>query len=201
MIMKKVFIFAFAFAAMTFASCGNKQGGNAAPVDSVATDSVAIVDNSSAEAIASDLQSKLEANDADGFNQAVEAAKQKIDELVKAGNVEEAKAYASKVKAFVDENAETIKQLTGGEETVTSIVNTINQLPADAESTVKEAGEAVKADAEQAIEDTKAAAKQKVEETKDKAKQKATDEVNKAKDKANQEVNKAANKALKSLGL
>lgn len=200
-IMKKVFLFAFAFVALTFASCGNKQGGNAAQTDSVETDTVAIVDNSSAEAVANDMQAKLQANDADGFKQAVESAKLKIDELVKAGKVEEAKAYASQVKAFVDENAETIKQLAGGEETVTSIVNTISAIPTDAESTVKEAGEAVKADAQQAVEDTKAAAKQKVEETKAAAKQKATDEVNKAKDKANQEVNKAANKALKSLGI
>lgn len=188
--MKKVFIFAFAFTALTFASCGNKTSGSAVQTDSVETDSVAIVDSSNVEAVASDMQSKLEANDADGFKQAVETAKLKIDELVKAGKVEEAKAYASRVKAFVDENAETIKQLAGGEETVASIVNTISAIPANAESTVKEAGEAVKANAQQAVEDTKAAAKQKVEETKAAAKQKAADE-----------VNKAADKALKGLGL
>lgn len=210
--MKKVFIFAFAFMALTCASCGNKQAGNAPQADSVATDSVAIVDNADPEAIASDLQTKLEAKDSEGFKQAVEIAKQKIDELVKAGNVEEAQAYASKVKAFVDENAETIKQLAGGNETVSSLVNTINALPASAESAVNEAGEAVKADAQQAVDDAKSAAKAKVEEaksaasakvdeTKTKAKQKAADEVNKAKDKANQEVNKAANKALKGIGL
>jgi len=210
--MKKVFLFAFAFVALTFASCGNKQGGNAAQTDSISADTVAVADNNSAEAVASDMQAKLEAKDADGFKQAVESAKLKIDELVKAGNVEEAKAYASKVKAFVDENAETIKQLAGGEETVTSIVNAISSIPANAESAVNEVGEAVKADAQQAVEDTKAAAKQKVEDAKAAAtqkvedakaaaKKKASDEVNKAKDKANQEVNKAANKALKGLGL
>lgn len=199
--MKKVFIFAITFMALTFASCGNKQNGNAPQTDSVETDSMATAGNADPEAVANDLQTKLEAKDADGFKQAVETAKQKIDEMVKAGKVEEAKAYASKVKTFVDENAETIKQLTGGNETVTSLVNTISAIPANAEATINEAGEAVKADAQQAVDDAKEAAKAKVDEAKDKAKQKATDEVNKAKDKANKEVNKAAEKALKGIGL
>lgn len=199
--MKKVFLFVFAFVAMTFASCGNKQGNGAAPAEEVEKDSVAIVSNSSPETVAADLQQKLQSNDAEGFKQTVKVAKEKIDEMVKAGDVEGAKAYASKVKAFVDENAEAIKQLAGGSETVSTIVNTINSIPVNAEKTVNEAGEAVKADAQKTMDDAEVAAKAKVEETKDKAKQKATEEVNKAKDKANQEVDKAANKALKKLGL
>lgn len=201
--MRKVFVCAIAFMALMFASCGNKQSGNAAPNDSTATDSTIVAGDSidEAEAVANDMQAKLDAKDAKGLNEIVATAKQKIDELVKEGKVEEAKAYASKVKQFIDDNAEAIKTVTNGNETISSIVSTINALPSSAEGTVKAAGEAVKSDAENAVKTAKDAAETKVSEAKEAAKKKATDEVNKAKDKANEEVNKAASKALNKLGL
>lgn len=203
--MKKLFVCAIAFMALTFASCGNKQSGNAESADSLTDSTEVVADSTGATAVADEMKAKLEAKDAEGFNAVVAEAKQKIDELVKEGKIEEAKAYASQVKAFVDENAETIKQVANGSETVTSIVNTINALPSSAESAVNAAGEAVKSDAENAVKSAKEAAETKVSETKAAAKQKANEEVNKAankaKEKANEEVNKAANKALNKLGL
>lgn len=210
--MRKLFVCAIAFAALAMTSCGNKQSGNAAPTDSIADTTVVAADSEEGDAVANEMKSKLEAGDANGLNTVVAQAKAKIDELVKEGKVEEAKAYASKVKQFVDENAETIKQLTGGNETISTIVSTISSLPSSAEDAVNAAGDAVKSDAENAVNaakdaaetkvnEAKDAAKQKVDEAKDAAKQKATDEVNKAKQKANDEVNKAANKALNKLGL
>lgn len=209
--MRKLFVCAVAFAALTLTSCGNKQSGNAAPTDSIA-DTAAVVDNAEGEAVAGEMKAKLEAGDAEGFSTIVTEAKAKIDQLVKEGKVEEAKAYASKVKQFIDENAETIKQVTGGNETVSSIVSAIGAIPSSAEDAVNAAGEAVKSDAENAVNSAKEAAENKVNEAKDaakqkaneevdKAKQKANDAVDKAKQKANDEVNKAANKALNKLGL
>lgn len=199
--MKKVFVCAIAFMALTFTSCGNKQNGNAAQTDSL-TDTTAIAaDGTDAEALANEMKAKLEAKDANGLNEIVTSAKQKIEELVKAGKIEEAKAYASKVKQFVDENAEAIKTVTNGDETISSIVSTISALPSNAENAVEAAGNAVKSDAENAVESAKGAAETKVNEAKEAAKQKATDEVNKAKDKANEKVNKAASDALNKLGL
>lgn len=203
-----------AFAALTFTSCGNKQSANTDSADSIADTTAVATDSaaSEAESLASDMQAKLEANDASGFNEIVASAKQKIDELIQEGKVEEAKAYASKVKQFIDDNAETIKQVTNGDETVSSLVNTITSLPSNAEDAVDAAGEAVKSDAQNAVNTAKEAAENKVNEAKeaakqkandevDKAKQKANDEVDKARQKANNEVNKAANKALDKLGL
>jgi len=199
--MKKIIVCAMAFMALTFASCGNKQNGGQTPeTDSIAN--VAADENGGeAEAVASDLKAKLDAKDSKGFSEAVASAKQKIDELVKAGKVEEAKAYASKVKQFIDENAETIKQVTNGNETINSIVSTISALPASAGDAVDAAGEAVKTDAENAVKSAKEAAETKVAETKEAAKQKANDAVENAKQKTNEAVDKAASKALNKLGL
>jgi len=195
--------------ALTFAN------GNAVPADSIASDSLAIdtaAINGEVAALTGDMQAKLEAKDSKGLTEIVESAKQKIDELVSEGKVEEAKAYASQVKQFIDNNAETIKQVTNGDATISSIVSAISSLPTNAENAVDAAGDAVKADAENAVQSAKDAAENKANEVKDAAKQtvdnakaaakqKANEEVDKAVNKANEEVNKAANKALNKLGL
>lgn len=200
--MKKIIVCAIAFMALTFASCGNKQNGNQTPeTDSIAAAATDENGGSEAEGLASDLKAALDAKDSKGFSDAVASAKQKIDELVKAGKVEEAKAYASKVKQFIDENAETIKQVTNGNATINSIVSTIKALPTDAGSAVDAAGNAVKSDAEHAVEAAKDAAATKAAETKAAAKQKADEAVDNAKQKANDAVDKAASKALNKLGL
>lgn len=197
--MKKIIVCAIAIMALAFAACGNKQGGNRnAEADSTAN---AVVEGDEIEAMTSDLKAKLDAKDSKGFSEAVASVKQKIDELVKAGKVEEAKAYASKVKQFVDENAETIKSVANGNETISDIVNTISALPTNAESAVDAAGEAVKSDAENAVKSAKDAAETKATEAKEAVKQKANDAVENAKQKTNDAVDKAASKALNKLGL
>lgn len=188
--------------ALTFAACGNKQSANTESNDSNAVDTTAVAGIAGeADALASDLKAKLEAKDSKGFSDMIASAKQKIDELVKAGKVEEAKAYASKVKQFVDENAETIKQVTNGDATVSSIVSAIKALPADAENAVDAAGDAVKSGAENAVKSAKDAADAKVTEVKEETKAKANEAVDNAKKKASDAVDNAANKALNKLGL
>jgi len=200
--MKKILVCAMTLMALTFAACGNKQSANVGSEDSAAVDTTAVSGIAEeAEALASDLKAKLEANDSKGFNDIVESAKQKIDELVKEGKVEEAKAYASKVKQFVDENAETIKQVTNGNATINSIVDAIKDLPSNAEEAVDAAGNAVKSDAENAVQSVKDAADTKVKEVKEDTKAKANEAVDNAKKKANDAVDKAASKALNKLGL
>lgn len=191
--MKKIFVCAIALMALMFANCGNKQNGSAENADSTATDTVAVVSEGAvgeAETLLTDLKEKLNSQDANGLEQVITSAKQKIDELVKAGKVEEAKAYAAKVKTFIDENAESIKQVAGGNSTISSIVNTISALPTDAESAVSSVGESVKSDAEKAVQSAKEEAETKATEAKESVKKKATDA-----------VDNAANKALNKLGL
>lgn len=203
--MKKILVCAMAIMALSFTNCGNKQSGNAdTAVDSLANETEAVATDaieSEAEALANDMKTKLDEKDSKGFSDIVATAKQKIDELVKEGKVEEAKAYASKVKQFVDENAETIKQVTNGNETINSIVSTISALPTDAQNAVDEAATAVKSDAENAVKSAKDAAETKASEAKEEAKKKANEAVDNAKQKANDAVDKAANKALNKLGL
>ena len=186
--MKKIFICAIAALSMTFVSCGNKTNENAAGADSaVVTDTEAMIEEGAT--LVNDFKAKLDAKDTEGIKEVVAKAQEKIDELVKSGKVEEAKAYASKIQQFINENAETIKTVTSGNETVNNLVNTITSLPSVDELADK-AKEAVKADAAQAEEAAKEAVENKKEEVKDETKQKINEKAEEGKKKLENLINK-----------
>lgn len=203
--MKKLFFMALACVAMGFASCGNKTVENAELADTAAVDSVL-----DADAMVSALGDKLNANDPSAMQALALQAQQTIADLIAKGDTAAAKAYASKIKEFVDTNADKVKEIASGNETINNLVNTVKSTSIS--DLASQAANAVKADATQAasevkeatdekVQEAKDAAKNKVNEQVDAAKQKTNEQIDAAKQKANDEVNKATNKALNKLGL
>lgn len=193
MIMKKVLFMAVAAAAISFASCTNSAKGDANAADSTATPAVENV----AEDVTKDLQSKLDAKDANGMQAALATINEKIEALKKEGKLEEAKALVKQVQDWLTTNAETVKSVVGENETLNKLVEGVKAIPVEALGAGEQAVEGAKAAADAAKDKADAAvdaAKQKTNEAVDAAKQKAADKINEAAD-------KAADKAIKGLGL
>ncbi len=221
--MKKIFIAIAAVAAMTFASCGN-QTAQGEGTDSVAIDTTVVEETgvaeaqTEAEAVVAGLAEQLNANNAEGLAQKVEAAKAYVQELVNSGKLEAAKVYAEKIQAFVDENKEKLDAITSGNSTISELISTVTALPSSASEAVSGAAESAEGAANSAVDaaksavesgksavnDAKDAAKAKanevVNEAKTAAENKANEAVNDAKAKTNEAIDKAANEAKKKLG-
>lgn len=230
--MKKLFIFAAALA-LTFTSCGNKAQNNQANADStevidtaatadeaataLSSESQATIDNLTAE-----LQKAVNAKDAKSTIATLANLETIYKNLVEAGKLEEAKAYGSAIKKFLNDNAESIKNVASGNTTVASLVNGIASLPTSAATTADEAKKAVASDivnlasptiakgatavatakaAAEAVENApatvKAAASAAASTAAAAAEKKVSDEVDKGKEKANKAVNDAVEKANK----
>ena len=167
--MKKFFILAFAATMIAFASCGNKTTTQADSVDSTEVGAEVEAVAAEADSIAKALDTQLQGKDAKGLETTIQNVQKTYAELVANGKIEEAKAYASKVKEFLEEKSEAISTLTSGNATITSIINTVKSLPTTAETTAEEAAAAVKSDVNNAVESTKAAAAERVEAAKQEA--------------------------------
>ena len=193
--MKKILFVVMAVIAIGFTSCGNKtQQGEA--VDSAAIiDSLATLE---AQNAIDALSAQFEAGDASKLQEALEAVKAKIAELIKS-NPEVAKEYVAKVQDFLKENADKVKAIVGDNAAVAAAVSAITEVePAnvvdgllqsvsDAATNAKDA--AVDA-ANDAKDDAVDAAKQQVQDAKDAAKKQANDA-----------IDDAADKTKKALGL
>ncbi len=230
--MKKLFIFAAALA-LTFTSCGNKAQNSQANADSTEmADTTAATDEANAELssesqatvenLTAELQKAVNAKDAKGTIATLANLETIYKNLVEAGKLEEAKAYGSAIKKFLNDNAESIKNVASGNTTVASLVNGIANLPTSAATTADEAKKAVASDivnlasptiakgatavatakaAAEAVENApatvKAAASAAASTAAAAAEKKVNDEVDKGKEKANKAVNDAVEKANK----
>ncbi len=198
--MKRIFVFALAFAAFAFAGCSDKSKSDKG-VDGSVTNSVSAENPDTDNDVTGALNTMLNAKDSKGFDSLMDVTRKKIDELVKSGQTEKAKEYASKVKTFLDENAQTVKSVIGNNEHVSSLLEKVSELSSETSSTVSETGKSVKESVENATATAKQKAADKVEDAKSEAKEKVRESVEKQKEKADEAVNKAADKALKGLGL
>lgn len=237
--MKKVFLFAAAIA-LTLASCGNKSQGNAAEADSTATETVtdttAETDNAEATAnltqeskatvenMTAELQKAVDAKDSKATISTLANLQTIYKNLVEQGKVDEAKAYGSAIKAFINKNADAIKSVANGNTTINSLVSGIQNLPTSAEATAEQAKAAITSDitnlaspaiakgataiatakeAAEAIKNAPAsvksaaenAANQAVNNAKTAAENKVNSEINKASQKATDAINKEKEKA------
>ncbi|WP_419558452.1 hypothetical protein [Prevotella sp.] len=150
--MKKAIIFAAALA-LTFSSCGNKTQNTAANADSAAVvaneeggaelsaDDQTTIDNLTAE-----LQKAIDAKDAKTAISVLANLQTIYKNLAEEGKLEEAKAYGSAIKKFVNDNAETLKTIASGNSTVESLVNGIINLPTSAAATAEDAKAAITSD-------------------------------------------------------
>ena len=218
--MKKLFVFAFAAIAISFASCVNNKPAQA-PEEVIDTVEAEIDAQAEAEASINALKENMEAKDASAFQTALEAIKAKVAEFI-AKNPAIAQEYLAKVQGFLKENADAIKSFVGTNAAVASLVDGIAAIPSESVEKLTGATEALKAlgidaaslagnavgGAKDAVEgavegavdaagNVKDAAAEKVNEAKDAAAEK----VNEAKDKAGAAIDNAAADAKKKLGL
>lgn len=232
--MRKVLLISVAFVALTLASCGNKTDANA-NADSTATDTTAQVADSTdstastvsaiqtgdakaapatVAALTKEIQAKVAAKDTKGLTVLLSNAKAKIAELAKTDPAA-AKAYVSQLQQYVNQHAEEIKSIAGGNATISQAVDEVKNLnpekvvnavasaaTSDAKNIATGAAETAKSAAENAVnskvnEATSAAnaAKSKAEAKAAKEVAKAQSKVTKAQNKASEAVTKTQNKA------
>ena len=130
--MKKLFVFAMAAIALTFAGCKEgKTDANADGTDSI-QDTAAVVAEAAADPAAaiSALTEQIEAKDANAFQAALDKAKAQIKALLEK-DPETAKSYLAKIQDFLKENAEKIKAFTGSNVAVTSAVAALTDADTD----------------------------------------------------------------------
>ena len=177
--MKKLFFFAGILAMTALASCGNKQN---APAEGETIEVAAPVDDD----VVSMLDAQLKSKDPNALMKTLAAIKEKYAQLVKAGKLEEAKAYMAKAQTYLKEHAAQITAIAGEDSEVSNLVNSVTSMP-----------EAAQSAAEEAAKDAKA----KVNEAAAKANAKINEKANEAGQKAHEAVGKAAAKAMKEMGL
>jgi hypothetical protein len=211
--MKKLFVFAFAAIAISFASCVNNKPAQA-PEEVIDSVEAEIDAQAEAEASINALKENMEAKDASAFQTALEAIKAKVASFI-AANPELAKEYLGKVQGFLKENADKIKAVVGDNAAINSLVAGITALPTESVDALMGAGDALKAlgidatakaadaveGAKDAVEGAADAAADAVKDAKDAAVDKANEAVDNAKEKAGEAIDNAAADAKKKLGL
>ena len=127
--MKKFFAMA-AVAAMFLTACtGNKI---AEDLD---------FEKATPEAVVSALAEKVQAGDATAINAALETVQTQLSKLVDAGNIEKVSQYAAKIKAFVEENAEALKNFNIDVTPLTKVIDQVAALPGAAVDGAQSAAE------------------------------------------------------------
>lgn len=215
---------AFAVAALSLASCGNKSNASA-NADSTATDTTAVdsaANDSTVSAIQSgdakaapatvaaltkEIQARIASKDTQGLTTLLANAKAKIAELAKS-DPSAAKAYVSQLQQYINQHASEIKAIAGGNATVNQAVDEVKSLNpekvvsaiasaagTDAKNIANSAAETAKSTAENAVNSKVNEATNAANAAKKAAEDKATKEVTKAQNKANEAVNKANQKA------
>lgn len=150
--MKKLFFFAGILAMTALASCGNKQK---APAEGETIEVAAPVDDD----VVSMLDAQLKSKDPNALMKTLAAIKEKYAQLVKAGKLEEAKAYMAKAQTYLKEHAAQITAIVGEDSEVSNLVNSVTSMPEAAQNAAEEAAKKVDAKAKEAVETAKSDAK------------------------------------------
>ena len=185
--MKKLFAMA-AIAVMCLTGC-NKANTAEEALD---------FEKATPEAVVSALAEKVQAGDATAITAALETVQTQLAGLIDAGNVEKVTEYAAKIKAFVEENAEALKNFNIDVTPLTAVIDKVAAMPGAAqeaaEDAAQDAAEAAQAQAEAAADAAIDEAESKVDEAV-KAAEKAVDEaIETGKAKTNEAIQGAADK-------
>ena len=151
------------------------------------------------EAVVSALAEKVQAGDATAISAALETVQTQLSKLVDAGNIEKVSEYAAKIKAFVEETAEALKNFTIDVTPLTKVFDQVAALPGaavdEAQSAAEDAVEGVVDEAQDAVEGAVDAATDAVNDAVEAGKKAVNDAVS-AGQKA---VNDAANAGAKAV--
>lgn len=176
--MKKLFALAAFAAAMIFSACtGNKT-----------VEENLDFEKASPEAVVSALTEKLQAGDATAITTAFESVQTQLNQLLEGTDVEKVTAYANKIKAFIEENAETLKSFNIDVTPLTNLFDQVKALPGNAECAAEDAACAAQAEVEGAVDDAVDAVEGAVNDAVDAAKGAVNDAVDAGKRAANDAV-------------
>lgn len=190
--MKKLFALAAA-AVMFFSACTNK------------VEEGLDFSKASADEVVSALTEKLQTGDANVIQTALETVQTQLSKLLEGTDVAKATEYTNKIKAFVEENAETLKGFNIDVAPLTAVFDKVAALPGaavdQAQSEAEQAVEGVVDEAQDAVEGTVDAAKGAVNDAVDAGKKAVNDAVDagkaaveEGKAKANEAIQDAADK-------
>ena len=123
--MRKLMTVAMGFAAMLLASCaGSTTESNNASVEADVQEKMETI------------LSGIESNDVDAVVATLEETKEKVEELLAEGKIEEAQEYAEQIKAFYEENVEQFEEVVAGSATISELVKTVTSVPTEVEGAV-----------------------------------------------------------------
>ncbi|MBR4130414.1 MAG: hypothetical protein IKU02_05735 [Bacteroidaceae bacterium] len=127
--MKKLFALVALAAAMVFGACTNKieEGLD--------------FSKASADEVVSALAEKLQTGDATVISKALETVQTQLSKLLKGTDVAKVTEYATKIKAFVEENAEALKSFNIDVAPLTKVFDEVAALPVDAAAAAEDAAE------------------------------------------------------------
>ena len=209
--MKKIVYVAALFTAFAFASCaGNKTSDqNGATADSVAVDEpvgdAAIEDVAGAEKLADTYMAQLDAllkekhPDVAKLKELTSQIGAAVENLQRSGNAEVVKTYASKVKNYLEENADKLRSIDPQSVKVMDMVNAAVNLPQSVKDAAEAGIDAAKSDGQTVKETMESAGKQAVDKAKADAKAAHDAAVKKANEKASEAVQKGADKANEAI--
>lgn len=179
--MKKLFALAAA-AVMFFSACTNK------------VEEGLDFSKASADEVVSALTEKLQTGDANVIQTALETVQTQLSKLLEGTDVAKATEYTNKIKAFVEENAETLKGFNIDVAPLTAVFDKVAALPGaavdQAQSEAEQAVEGVVDEAQDAVEGAVDAGKKAVNDAVDAGKA----AVEEGKAKANEAIQDAADK-------
>lgn len=186
--MKKVFIMAMAFAAMTFSACNNNA-------NNVADDEnrEVVIDEQSLTEHFDELEAGLEVEDEEAVMSTVEAIKQKIAQYVANGEDVQARVWSERLRDFVTANREKLDNLSSEllENVHQKVAEDVSAKAEELKTGAEEVRDAVVEDAKQAVDNAKQTAETTVQNAEDAAKNVVDDAKQKAADaldKANADV-------------
>ena len=183
--MKKLFALAAFAAAMIFSACtGNKT-----------VEEDLDFEKATPEAVVSALSEKLQAGDATTITTAIEAVQTQLNKLLENADVEKVTAYATKIQAFIEENAEALKGFNIDVTPLTNVLDQIKALPGNAEDAAQDAVESAQEEAEGIVNDAVDAVQGAVDDAVD-AGQKAVNDAVEAGQKAVNDATEAGKKAV-----
>ena len=183
--MKKLFALAAFAAAMIFSACtGNKTVEEDLDFEKATPD-----------AVVSALAEKLQAGDATAITNAIETVQTQLNKLLEGADVEKVTAYATKIKAFIEENAEALKGFNIDVTPLTNVLDQVKALPIGAEEAAQDAVEGIQEEAEGVVNDAVDAVQGAVNDAVD-AGQKAVNDAAEAGKKAVNDATEAGKKAV-----
>jgi len=169
--MKKLFAMAAFAAAMIFGAC----------TETKTSEEALDFEKATPESVVNTLADKVKAGDATAITAAITTVQEQLNKLASEGNVEKFSEYATKIQAFVEDNAEALKNLNIDVTPLATVLEQVKAVPGSAEDAATDALD----DAKDALDEAQDAVEGAVDDAVGAAQDAAQDAADAAQDAAN----------------